>query len=60
MHIVARVKDNGARTKSRQSRSVPVSAELIRLYGDYLHTEYGDLDSDYVFVNLWAGRMDIR
>ena len=54
MHIVARVKDNGARTKSRQSRSVPVSAELIRLYGDSLHTEYGDLDSDYVFVNLWG------
>jgi site-specific recombinase XerD len=31
-----------------------VSAELIRLYGDYLHAEYGDLDSDYVFVNLFA------
>ena len=21
---------------------------------DYLHAEYGDLDSDYVFVNLWG------
>lgn len=52
--VVARVNDNGARTKSRQPRTIPVSAELIRLYGDYLHTEYGDLDSDYVFVNLWA------
>ncbi|GAA0442085.1 hypothetical protein [Streptomyces olivaceiscleroticus] len=29
----------------------PVSAELVRLYADYLHGEYGDLDSDYVFVN---------
>ena len=28
---------------------------MIRLYADYLHGEYGDLDSDYVFVNLWSG-----
>ena len=28
---------------------------VIRLYADYLHAEYGDLDSDYVFVNLWSG-----
>ncbi|MGH3468955.1 MAG: tyrosine-type recombinase/integrase [Thermocrispum sp.] len=26
----------------------------MRLYADYLHEEYGDLDSDYVFVNLWG------
>jgi len=35
-------------------RTVPVSAELVRLYADYLHGEYGELDSDYVFVNLWG------
>ncbi|MFE7423386.1 site-specific integrase [Rhodococcus sp. NPDC057529] len=45
---------NGARAKSPHSRTIPVSAELVRLYADYLHTEYGDLDSDYVFVNLWG------
>jgi integrase len=45
---------NGARAKSPHSRTVPVSAELIRLYADYLHVEYGDLDSDYVFVNLFG------
>jgi integrase/recombinase XerD len=28
--------------------------ELVRLYADYMHAEYGDLDSDYVFVNLWG------
>ena len=54
--VVPRVNDNGARSKSRQQRTIPVSAGLIRLYGDYLHLEYGDLDSDYVFVNLFAGR----
>jgi site-specific recombinase XerD len=52
--VVPRVNDNGARSKSRQQRTIPVSAGLIRLYGDYLHLEYGDLDSDYVFVNLFA------
>ncbi|AOS91627.1 integrase (plasmid) [Mycobacterium intracellulare subsp. chimaera] len=46
--------DNGARAKSATSRTIPISAELIRLYADYLHDEYGDLDSDYVFVNLWG------
>lgn len=45
---------NGARAKSPTARTVPVSAGLIRLFADYLHTEYGDLDSDYVFVNLWG------
>jgi integrase/recombinase XerD len=52
--IVPRVNDNGARSKSREQRTIPVSAELIRLWGDYLHCEYGAIDSDYVFVNLFA------
>lgn len=52
--VVPRDNDNGVRTKSRQPRSIPVSAELLRLYADYLHAEYGDLDSDYVFVNIWG------
>ena len=30
------------------------AARVVRLYADYLHAEYGDLDSDYVFVNLFA------
>jgi site-specific recombinase XerD len=49
-----RANDNGARVKSGASRTIPVSAGLVRLYADYLHGEYGDLDSDYVFVNLWG------
>lgn len=49
-----RVNDNGARSKSSVARTIPVSAELVRLFADYLHAEYGDLDSDYVFVNLWG------
>jgi integrase/recombinase XerD len=52
--VVPRDNGNGARSKSRQPRLIPVSAGLIRLYADYLHGEYGDLDCDYVFVNLWG------
>jgi integrase/recombinase XerD len=51
--IVPRENANGARAKSG-ARTVPVGPELIRLYADYLHEEYGDLDSDYVFVSIWA------
>jgi integrase/recombinase XerD len=53
MAIVARDNANLARAKSG-GRVVPVGAELVRLYADYLHGEYGDTDSDYVFVNLFA------
>ncbi len=27
---------------------------IVPLYADYLHEEYGGIDSDYVFVNIWA------
>ena len=53
--VVPRLNDNGARSKSRRSRTIPVSEGLVRLWADYLHGEYGEIDSDYVFVNLWAG-----
>ena len=45
---------NGARTKTQSAVTLPVSAPLVRLYSDYMHSEYGPLDSDYVFVNLWS------
>jgi integrase/recombinase XerD len=51
--VVARENANGARAKSG-GRTVPVGGELVRLYADYMHLEHGNLDSDYVFVNLWA------
>jgi integrase/recombinase XerD len=51
--IVPRENANGARAKSG-TRTVPVGPDLIRLYADYLHEEYGGIDSDHVFVNIWA------
>jgi site-specific recombinase XerD len=51
--ITARDNDNRARAKTG-SRTIPAGPELMRLYADYLNREYGALDSDYVFVNLWS------
>ena len=45
----------GRGPRAEAAGEVPVPARVIRLYADYLHAEYGDLDSDYVFVNLWSG-----
>ena len=53
--VMPRRNDNRARAKAGISRMIPASAELMRLYAGYLTGEYGSLDSDYVFVNLWAG-----
>ena len=36
---------------------MPVPAELMRLWNDYMHDEYRDLDCDFVFVNLWGGQV---
>ena len=52
--VMPRPNDNQARAKAGISRIIPASAELMRLYADYLTREYGSLDSDYVFVNLWS------
>jgi site-specific recombinase XerD len=48
VRVVARDNANGARAKG------PAGAPLMRLYADYLNREYRAVDSDYVFVNLWA------
>jgi integrase/recombinase XerD len=51
--IMPRENANRARAKSG-GRTVPVGPDLIRLYADYLHEEYGAALSDYVFINIWA------
>ncbi len=58
IHIVPRDDNaNDARAKCRSIETIPVTASLIRLYSEYLFAEYGDLDCDYVFVNLWGGQL---
>jgi integrase/recombinase XerD len=55
VHVVPRDNANGMRAKGGRGRAVPAGAPLMRLYADYLNREYGAVDSDYVFVSLWAG-----
>ena len=56
IEIVPREDDlSRARSKGGARGSVPVPGELIRLWSDYMHEEYGALESDFVFVNLWGG-----
>jgi len=45
---------NGARVKGLKGRVVPVQPALLDLYADYMEAEYGALDCDYVFVNLFG------
>jgi integrase len=55
LRIVPRADNaNGARAKTIESSTIPVSPGLVRLYSAYMFDEYGELDSDYVFVNLFA------
>ncbi|WP_344656723.1 tyrosine-type recombinase/integrase [Catenulispora subtropica] len=56
VHVVAREDNpNQARVKGMKDRSVPVRDYVFFRYADFLDAEYGDLDSDFVFVNLWRG-----
>lgn len=48
---------NGARAKTNDKYSVHVSQELMGIYSEYLLEEFNDTDSDYVFVNLWEGKV---
>lgn len=57
IRVVKRLNNpNGARVKGEE-RVIPVTVELLRLYNDYLINEYPDIESDYVFVNIWEGNI---
>jgi integrase/recombinase XerD len=56
LHVRRRINANGALGKSRQPRSIPVTAELVELYAEYQYERSsvrGGDDSDFVFVNLY-------
>jgi integrase/recombinase XerD len=54
--VVKRENINGARVKGGE-RTIPVSKELIQVYNNYLIDEYPEIDSDYVFINIWSGQI---
>lgn len=55
--VVPRDNVNAARAKRSHPLIVPLHPTVARLYVQYLEEEYGDCDSDYVFINLWGGQM---
>lgn len=62
LHVVRRENANGAYVKrsggrtQREPMPKPLTGPAVRLHSEYMFEEYGDLDSDYVFVNLWGGQ----
>ncbi|WP_088890030.1 tyrosine-type recombinase/integrase [Leptolyngbya ohadii] len=54
--VVKRLNSNGARAKG-QEREIPVPKELLEIYNDYLIYEYPEVDSEYVFINIWEGEI---
>ncbi|MBN1173221.1 MAG: tyrosine-type recombinase/integrase [Micromonosporaceae bacterium] len=44
---------NGARVKGLKARVVPAPVAVFDAYADYMEAEYGTLDCDWVFVNLF-------
>ena len=54
VHVVPREHNvNAARVKELKPRVVPVGEVVFDLYAEYMEVEYGALDCDYVFVNLF-------
>lgn len=58
IRVVQRSNPNGARAKG-QERIIPVPRELLQTYNDYLIYEYPNVESDYVFVNIWSGDIGV-
>jgi integrase/recombinase XerD len=59
LRLLVRPRDdnaNRARAKTRKEHLIEITPELGELHSHYMFDEYGDVDSDYVFVNLWGGR----
>jgi integrase/recombinase XerD len=56
IRVVKRVNPNGAIAKGRE-RTIPIPPSLLVMYNDYLLHEYPEVESDYVFVNIWEGEI---
>jgi integrase/recombinase XerD len=48
---------NGARAKRRDPLPIDVTKDLMDLYSAYTLEEFQDCESDYIFVNLWEGKI---
>lgn len=58
LYIVPRSDNrNGARAKARERYRVDISPHLMVQYREYLLEEFDEIDSCYVFVNVWGGAL---
>jgi integrase/recombinase XerD len=55
IRVTPRTNLNGARVKGSKERVIPVGTRFVRLAIDYLTLDYGAVNSDYLFVNLYGG-----
>jgi integrase/recombinase XerD len=55
VRVSPRTNLNGARVKGSKERVVPVGTRFVRLAIDYLTLDFGAIDSEYLFVNLYGG-----
>ena len=54
--IVNRINPYGIKVKGRE-RVIPIAPEMLQIYNDYLIYEYPEVESDYVFINIWGGEI---
>lgn len=52
VRVLRRDNANDAWAKNRQETLIPVTQEIVVLHREYMFEEYGEVDSDYVFVAL--------
>lgn len=56
IYVKKRLNPNGARIKTVE-RVIPVIPELLQMYNNYLIYEYPEVESNYLFVNIWEGKI---
>jgi integrase/recombinase XerD len=56
IRIVRRINQSGVRSKGKE-RVIPVTPELLQMYNNYLIYEYPEVESNYVFINIWSGEI---
>lgn len=57
VHVRRRLNSNRASSKTRMPRAIPVAADLVTAYVDYMHERLAvtdAVDSDFVLVNLYS------
>ena len=54
--IVRRINPYGVRVKGRE-RVIPVTSDLLQMYNNYLIYEYPEVESNYIFINIWSGKI---